>query len=62
VYWNFHLNMIRHGREICVWERPRCEQCVLKDLCDYYNTVVRSEQSVGAHKKFSATDVSDVSA
>jgi endonuclease-3 len=58
VYWNFHLNMIRHGREICVWERPRCEQCVLKDLCDYYNTVVRSEHSMGAHKKFSATDVS----
>ena len=58
VYWNFHLNMIRHGREICVWERPRCEHCVVKDLCDYYNTVVRSEQSMGVDKKFSAPDVS----
>ena len=58
VYWNFHLNMIRHGREICVWEQPRCEHCVLKDLCDYYNTVVRSEHSMETHKKFSDTDVS----
>jgi endonuclease-3 len=58
VYWNFHLNMIRHGREICVWERPRCEPCVLKDLCDYYNTVVRSQHSIETHKKFSAPDVS----
>ncbi|MEW6297037.1 MAG: endonuclease III [Thermodesulfobacteriota bacterium] len=44
VYWNFHLNMIRHGREVCVWGRPRCERCVLTDLCDYYATVVRPQK------------------
>jgi endonuclease-3 len=39
VYWNFHLNMLRHGREVCVWSQPRCERCVLKDLCDEYNVM-----------------------
>jgi endonuclease-3 len=44
VYWNFHLNMIRHGREVCVWGRPRCERCVLTDLCDYYADVVQKKK------------------
>ncbi len=33
--WNFHLNMLRHGQRICVWERPRCGQCALLNHCDY---------------------------
>ena len=28
-----HMNLIRHGREICVAIRPRCSVCVLRDLC-----------------------------
>ena len=35
VLWNLHLNMLRHGQLICVWERPRCERCVLREHCDY---------------------------
>ena len=35
VLWNFHLNMLRHGQRICVWERPRCERCGLREHCDY---------------------------
>ncbi len=35
-YYAAHLNLIRHGREICKAGRPRCEQCSLTDLCDYY--------------------------
>jgi endonuclease-3 len=35
VLWNFHLNMLRHGQRICVWETPRCEQCALREHCDY---------------------------
>jgi endonuclease III len=37
---NFHKGLLRHGQRICVYDRPRCEKCVLKDLCDYYMTVV----------------------
>lgn len=36
LYYPFHLNLIRHGREICQARRPHCERCVLRDLCAYY--------------------------
>jgi endonuclease-3 len=35
LYYPFHLNVIRHGREVCASRTPRCELCVLTDLCDY---------------------------
>ena len=35
-YYAFHLNLIRHGREVCQARRPRCEACGLRDLCDDY--------------------------
>jgi endonuclease-3 len=33
-YWNVfpHL-LIQHGRRVCLARAPRCEQCVLNDLC-----------------------------
>lgn len=31
-----HLNLIRLGREICLARKPKCEQCPLTDLCDYF--------------------------
>ncbi|MBE0684797.1 MAG: endonuclease III [Anaerolineaceae bacterium] len=34
-----HLNLIRLGREICLARKPKCEQCPLNDLCDYYNSI-----------------------
>ena len=38
-YYAFHLNLIRHGREICRARQPRCELCVLRDICDYYQSI-----------------------
>jgi endonuclease-3 len=32
----FHVNMIRHGRLVCHAQRPACEQCALREVCDYY--------------------------
>jgi endonuclease-3 len=40
-YYPFHLNLIRHGRQVCVSRKPRCEICVLRDLCDYYQELNR---------------------
>lgn len=34
--WNFHHTMLRHGQRVCIWGTPRCERCVLRQLCDYY--------------------------
>jgi endonuclease-3 len=34
-YATAHLNIIRHGREVCHARRPECERCVLLRLCPY---------------------------
>src|SRR6266576_2482949 len=39
--YNFHKALLRHGQRICVYDHPRCNKCVLTDLCDYYKTVVQ---------------------
>ncbi len=39
-YYAFHLNLIRHGREICRARRPECERCPLTGHCDYYQGFV----------------------
>lgn len=31
--YEFHLNMIEHGRRICHAQRPLCRRCVLRDIC-----------------------------
>ncbi len=39
-YYPLHLNLIRHGREVCKARNPRCQACILQDLCDYYRNQV----------------------
>ena len=36
VLYNFHIAMLRHGQKICVWKNPRCAQCPLTDVCNYF--------------------------
>ena len=35
-YYEAHINMIKHGRQICRPSNPRCEDCCLVDYCAYY--------------------------
>lgn len=35
-YYPLHLNLIRHGRQVCQARNPRCEICVLREHCDWY--------------------------
>lgn len=35
--YSFHVNLIRHGREVCKAQRPLHEVCVLAPYCDYLN-------------------------
>ena len=37
-YYDVHLNIIRLGREICHARTPACEDCMLNDLCPYFET------------------------
>lgn len=39
-YYAAHLNIIRHGREVCKARRPECERCTLTDVCDFYRQEV----------------------
>lgn len=32
----FHVDMVRHGREICQARAPKCSMCMLTDVCEYY--------------------------
>ena len=36
LYYAFHLNVIRHGRRVCLARQPRCALCSLQSLCAYY--------------------------
>lgn len=31
----FHMHLIRHGRELCRAQRPRCDACPLVEICAY---------------------------
>ena len=33
--YDFHVNMVSHGRQVCRAQRPRCDVCVLAPQCDY---------------------------
>jgi endonuclease III len=35
-YYNIHLNMVKHGRNVCVARKPKCDICVLCDLCAHF--------------------------
>ena len=41
--YNFHKALLRHGQRTCVYEHPRCKQCMITDTCDYYQTVVKPQ-------------------
>ena len=34
-FYPLHMNFIRHGRAICKARKPRCPECVLRDICDW---------------------------
>jgi endonuclease-3 len=35
-FYPLHLNLIQHGREICLARQPKCQQCSLRPYCDFY--------------------------
>ncbi|MEW6209794.1 MAG: endonuclease III [Acidobacteriota bacterium] len=39
-YYEAHINLIRHGREICRPRNPLCEKCCLIDYCRYYENSI----------------------
>jgi len=44
--YEFHLNLIRHGRTICR-PKPRCGECELRRMCPWYRDLDHRESVVG---------------
>jgi endonuclease-3 len=34
--YEFHINLIEHGRHVCKSGQPLCEKCAIKDYCQYF--------------------------
>ncbi|UFA49747.1 endonuclease III domain-containing protein [Deinococcus radiophilus] len=34
--YQFHVNLLSHGQQVCQWSHPTCEKCVLRERCDAY--------------------------
>ncbi len=48
-YYHFmHHLLITHGREVCSAQNPKCEDCCLKAICNFYN---KKDKKVDAMKK-----------
>jgi len=41
---SFHINIIRHGREICHARKPECERCPLQQECAYFQASDSSKE------------------
>lgn len=41
-----HVNLIRHGRQICHAQRPECERCTLFSECAYVGSVNAQETAI----------------
>jgi endonuclease III len=44
--YEFHINLISHGREVCAARNPRCGVCNLKRLCEYYKNVIAKSRRI----------------
>ncbi len=42
IKYQLHVNLIWHGRETCRAQRPACERCVIRKLCQWYQDVGKS--------------------
>ncbi|MCI8441876.1 MAG: endonuclease III [Provencibacterium sp.] len=42
----FCHRLVIHGRAVCIANRPRCAECVLKDYCDHWQALQAASDSV----------------
>ena len=41
-YFQFHIQLIQHGRDTCHARKPACERCPVADLCDHLASTVNA--------------------
>lgn len=42
-FYNFHMNLIEHGRAVCQARKPRCEACPISRFCWHHRDAVRAQ-------------------
>lgn len=47
-FYNFHILVIKHGRQICHARRPRCHDCVLFRMCPAGRTFIKRGLAAGS--------------
>lgn len=47
--YRFHVLFIQHGRQTCKAQRPRCQVCVINDICPYFLGLVGAKQERENH-------------
>src|SRR4249919_347894 len=47
IRYDLHIAMITHGRTFCRAQRPRCDVCVLRDLCAYGSAAPNVRSAAG---------------
>jgi len=46
-FYAMHLNLIQHGRQVCLARNPRCEICMLQEDCDYFQAQLENNWGAG---------------
>ncbi|MFQ5752176.1 MAG: endonuclease III domain-containing protein [bacterium] len=53
--FSFHINLLKHGRQICKAQNPLCGQCLLFDQCEYEMKSQQKSVTKSRLKTFSTT-------
>ncbi len=40
--YSMNHNLIKHGREVCKAQRPRCAECFMQDICEFFQKITTS--------------------
>lgn len=44
ILFNFHKDMLKHGRTLCTFNNPKCAPCPFKPMCLYYQSLKAAEK------------------
>jgi endonuclease-3 len=42
-FYNFHINLIDHGRAVCQARKPRCPMCQISRYCEFFARAAKAE-------------------
>ncbi len=50
-FYAFHIGLIKHGRRTCSAQRPKCPDCVLRDLCPSASKFLRKPSATSSRAR-----------